>query len=143
MSYYLAYGMNTNKKQMARRCPQARSLGPVTLSGHKLAFKHFCDAVASDGGSMDCVLWNITPECERALDLLEGYPDFYGKKEVTVQHKGKQIRAMIYIMTDQHDISYPSEHYLNMVVEGYLEHGVSVAQVEQALEDVDAHCYGA
>lgn len=143
MRYYLAYGMNTNKKQMARRCPRAQSLGAVKLSGYKLAFKHFCDAVVDQNSSMDCVLWSITPECEYALDLLEGYPDFYGKKEVTVRYKGKQIRAMIYIMTDQYDIGYPSEYYLNLVTEGYLEHGVGVEQIKHALEDVDAHCYGA
>jgi hypothetical protein len=142
MSYYLAYGMNTNKKQMGRRCPKARSLGAVKLLGHKLAFKQFCDAVINHDSSMDCVLWDITPECEYALDLLEGYPDFYGKKEVTVQYNGRQIRAMIYFMTDHTGAGYPSEYYLNMVTEGYLEHGVNLAQIEQALEDVDAHCYG-
>ena len=143
MSYYLAYGMNTNKKQMASRCPKSRSLGAVKLRGHKLAFKQFCDAVVSHDSDMDCVLWDITPECERALDILEGYPDFYGKKEVKVNYKGRQIRAMIYAMTNHYGKGYPSEHYLNMVIEGYLEHGVGMSQLEDALEDVDAHCHGA
>lgn len=141
MKYYLAYGMNTNKQQMSWRCPKAQSLGPVKLKDHKLAFKHFCDAVESPGDTMNCVLWTITDECERSLDMLEGYPNFYDKKLVKVKHRGRTIEAMIYYMTDMNDVGYPSESYLTMVIEGYLQHNVSVEQVENALEDVGHEYY--
>lgn len=136
MSYYLAYGMNTNKRQMSYRCPRARSLGAVTLKGHKLAFKQFCDAVVDPKSTMDCVLWDITPECEQALDRLEGFPDFYRKKEVDVKFNGRPIKAMIYYMTDHYKEAFPSEYYLSTVVEGYLEHDVSVDQIDQALDSL-------
>ena len=134
--YYLAYGMNTNLEQMARRCPQAQSIGTVVLKGHRLAFKGCCDAVLDDKSEMECALWNITSDCERALDILEGYPDFYGKKEVTVYHNGRKIRAMIYFMQDSDRLGMPSESYLNMVVQGYVDHGMDVMQVYTALEDL-------
>jgi gamma-glutamylcyclotransferase (GGCT)/AIG2-like uncharacterized protein YtfP len=134
--YYLAYGMNTNLAQMALRCPAAKSLGPVKLKDHKLAFKLFCDAVVSEGDSMDCVLWTITDRCEAALDRLEGYPDFYGKKEVTVFYQSKPIKAMIYYMTDFYKSSLPSEHYLKTVTEGYLDHNMNLEQIYHAIDEV-------
>lgn len=139
--YYLAYGMNTNLAQMALRCPAAKSLGPVKLKGHKLAFKLFCDAVISEGDSMDCVLWTITDGCESALDRLEGYPDFYGKKEVTVLYRGKPIKAMIYYMTDFYKSSLPSEHYLKTVTEGYLDHNMNLEQIYHAIDEVTEYEY--
>ena len=51
--YMLAYGMNTNLNSMRWRCPQARSLGKVTLKDHKLAFRTFCDAVNKPGATME------------------------------------------------------------------------------------------
>jgi len=66
MSYYLAYGMNTNLISMATRCPAAQSLGKVKLPGHKLSFKYFCDIESAVGQDMECVLWNITEACEQS-----------------------------------------------------------------------------
>ena len=141
MSYYLAYGMNTNRQQMSWRCPKARNLGAVTLKDHKLAFKGCCDVIEEPDSAMKCVLWDITPECERALDLLEGYPVYYDKKQVKVKYKGRTINAMIYYMADKEKVDYPSDSYLTMVTEGYLQHNIGLEQVEQALKDVDDEYY--
>lgn len=135
--YYLAYGMNTNKDQMSWRCPNAKSLGKVKLEKHKLVFKHFCDAVKHDYSSMECALWEITSDCEQALDALEGYPTFYGKKEVDVWFNNKKIRAMIYYMTDHYGLGYPSESYFNVVMNGYTDHNMDLNQLDYALQDLD------
>ena len=136
MSYYLAYGMNTNLSSMAIRCPAAKSMGAVTLKGYRLAFKHFCDVVADSDSQMQCVLWNITDDCERNLDVLEGYPTFYGKKEVAVQYGDRKIRAMIYYMANDDELAMPSESYLNMVAQGYSEHNINIIQIVTALEEL-------
>jgi gamma-glutamylcyclotransferase (GGCT)/AIG2-like uncharacterized protein YtfP len=135
--FYLAYGMNSNKNSMAQRCPAAKSLGSVILEGHKLAFKHFCDAIVDEQSHMVCALWDITENCERSLDALEGYPHFYGKKEVEVMHNGRNIRAMIYYMKDYYDYGIPSRGYLDMVVEGYRQHNIEVSQIVDALEELE------
>ena len=135
--YYLAYGMNTNLDQMSSRCPAAKSLGSVVLPNHRLAFKGCCDVIVDENSTMECALWDITDECERALDILEGYPNFYGKKEVKVWHKGRKIRAMIYYMRDIDRLDFPGESYLNMVAEGYFDHGMDITQIEKAIEDVE------
>lgn len=136
MSYYLAYGMNTNLSSMAVRCPAAKSMGAVTLKGHRLAFKYFCDVVADPDSQMQCVLWNITDDCERSLDATEGYPNFYGKKEVDVMYGDRKIRAMIYYMAGNDELAMPSESYLNMVVQGYSEHNINIIQIVTALEEL-------
>jgi gamma-glutamylcyclotransferase (GGCT)/AIG2-like uncharacterized protein YtfP len=133
--YYLAYGMNTNLESMSKRCPNAISLGKVVLENHKLLFRTFCDVKPSPNQHIECALWSITPQCERSLDMLEGYPDFYGKKEVTVWHGNKKIKAMIYYMKDLHNLNPPSEYYLNTVVEGYYNHNMAITPIVDALEE--------
>lgn len=135
--YYLAYGMNTNLNSMKMRCPEARSLGKVVLENHSLAFKGCCDIVRTPGKDMECALWVITDDCERSLDILEGYPSFYTKKEVKVNYKGRSIRAMVYYMRDVDQLDYPSGSYLNMVATGYLEHKMDLDQIQVALDQVD------
>jgi len=134
--YYLAYGMNTNIEQMMHRCPNAKDLGSVIVRNHRLKFKTFCDIERYNGSDMECVLWSITPKCETSLDRLEGYPDYYGKRNLTVWHNDKPIRAMIYYMTNVSKLDPPSKNYLNMVTEGYREHGIDVNQIIEALEEI-------
>ena len=135
-TYYLAYGMNTNLNSMRWRCPNAKSLGKVLLNDHRLVFKRFCDAELVPGHTMECALWTITEDCERSLDRLEGYPEFYNKKEVRVQWNNKTVRAMIYYMPPGFDLDVPSESYLNTVTEGYSQHSMDILQIVNALEDL-------
>jgi gamma-glutamylcyclotransferase (GGCT)/AIG2-like uncharacterized protein YtfP len=138
--YYLAYGMNTNLEQMSKRCPLAKTLGRVVLENHKLAFKQFCDVVEEYDTSMECALWDITENCESALDVLEGYPMFYDKKQVLVDFNGEVITAMIYFMQPNNQLAGPSTSYLNMVLEGYKSHNMDADQVYKALEETE-HAY--
>jgi gamma-glutamylcyclotransferase (GGCT)/AIG2-like uncharacterized protein YtfP len=135
-THYLAYGMNTNLNSMRWRCPSAESLGKVTLDDHRLVFKRFCDAEYTPGHAMECALWTITEDCERSLDKLEGYPEFYNKKEVTVKYNNKNVRAMIYFMPPGFDLDVPGEGYLNTVTEGYSQHSMDILQIVNALEDL-------
>lgn len=135
--YYLAYGMNTNLSSMAFRCPDARSLGKVELKNHKLAFKIYCDAEKQPGTSMECVLWTITDACESSLDRLEGYPHFYKKKEVSVKHDDRNIKAMIYYMPSGFDLAAPSQSYVDTVTTGYRDHDISTEQIIKALEELE------
>ena len=139
MKYYLAYGMNTNKAEMNYRCPESESMGKVVLKDYKLAFKVHCDAEYKPGAGMECALWRITDDCEQSLDQLEGYPFYYDKKEVIIQHQGKTIRPMIYYMKDNSALDMPAKHYLDMVVEGYREHKMDINQIIRSLEEI-AEC---
>jgi gamma-glutamylcyclotransferase len=129
---YFAYGMNTNREEMAHRCPDARALGRAILSGYRLEFKSFATIVPSPKESVEGVLWTITDSDESALDMLEGYPEFYDKKTVSVEHSGQSYIAMTYIMNPREHGYGPSDGYYSMVSEGYRAFGLSQKQLSDA-----------
>ena len=130
---YFAYGMNTNKNQMSTRCPRAVSLGAATLIGHEFRFARHADIVENPEFNTKGVLWEITPECELSLDALEGFPTYYLKKMIRVLHNGKAVDAMVYYMTADYPDEYPSDGYLEMLLEGYSEHNVDNTQIYSSL----------
>ena len=129
---YFAYGMNTNKEEMAYRCPGARALGKAVLPGYRLEFKSFATIVPDPKESVEGVLWTITESDESALDILEGYPEFYDKKTVSVEHDNQSYIAMTYIMGPREQGHAPSSGYYSMVSEGYQSFGLSQRQLLDA-----------
>jgi len=128
---YFAYGMNTNRDEMAYRCPGARALGRAVLPGYRFEFKSFATIVPSPGEQVEGVLWTITESDELALDILEGYPEFYDKRHVKVQ-QGIDYIAMTYIMNPREKGYAPSDGYYSMVSEGYQAFGLSQQQLLDA-----------
>jgi gamma-glutamylcyclotransferase (GGCT)/AIG2-like uncharacterized protein YtfP len=129
---YFAYGMNTNKEEMAYRCPRARAVGRAVLPGYRLEFKSFATIVPNPKESVEGVLWTITDTDESALDILEGYPEFYDKKTVLVEHGNQSYIAMTYIMGPREQGQAPSNGYYSMVSEGYQAFGLSQQQLLDA-----------
>ena len=39
MKYYVAYGSNLNREQMAHRCPEAKLVGTGMLSNYEMVFR--------------------------------------------------------------------------------------------------------
>ena len=129
---YFAYGMNTNLDEMAYRCPRARALGKAVLPGYRVEFKSFATIVPSPKEQVEGVLWIITDTDESALDMLEGYPEFYDKKTVSVEHDSQSYIAMTYIMGPREQGYAPSDGYYSMVSEGYQTFGLSQRQLLDA-----------
>jgi gamma-glutamylcyclotransferase (GGCT)/AIG2-like uncharacterized protein YtfP len=129
---YFAYGMNTNKEEMAYRCPRARAVGRAVLPGYRLEFKSFATIVPNPKESVEGVLWTITDTDESALDILEGYPEFYDKKTVSVEYNNQSYIAMTYIMGPREQGQAPSNGYYSMVSEGYQSFGLSQQQLLDA-----------
>lgn len=133
MALYFSYGMNTNRKGMSYRCPSAISLGHARLLDHAFRFAGPADVVVEPGSYVDGVLWDITPECLRALDTLEGYPYYYNRAPLQVEIDGEIFEAVTYFMVEGHEDSLPSQSYFDMVLEGYCDHGVPRDQLHNAL----------
>lgn len=130
---YLAYGMNTNIDQMAGRCPGSISIGRVDIPDYRLVFRGVADIEECRGNVLQTVMWDITPSCERALDILEGYPTFYTKRYIDAKIGSKTYNAMFYQMVgDRLDYSHPDMYYQNMLEEGYQEHGLDLNQIYEA-----------
>ena len=133
---YFSYGMNTNLAQMARRCPKAVGLGAAVLPGFRFEFKQFATVVPDVTKDTDVVLWEITEDCEFALDILEGFPKFYTKQLVTVLVDGVPHTAMTYLMYPDEVLALPSNSYYNMVADGYEDHSISLDQLNDAIDRV-------
>ena len=114
---YLAYGSNLNKKQMSFRCPKAKAIESYILSGYKLEFRRVANIIKTNNkqDKIACGIWNITKECEGALDVYEGYPNLYGKKFIKLDDSRE---VMTYFMKKGH-IAAPSYEYLNTIIRGY------------------------
>lgn len=137
---YFSYGMNTNRAQMAQRCPNAVSLGYATLPGYTFRFANHGDVIYDPNGTADGVLWEITPDCLYSLDALEGYPTYYDREIVVVEFNGREELAMTYYMVGDQPDALPSVGYLDMLHEGYTEHGVPTTQIHEALEYINRYC---
>jgi len=130
---YFAYGMNTNQAQMANRCPSAKSLGKAVLMNHEFRFARHADIIENPDYNCQGVLWDITAECEKSLDALEGFPTYYLKKTVRVLHNGKAVECMVYYMAGEQIDELPSDGYLEMLFEGYKEHNIDDYQIYESL----------
>ncbi len=128
--YYFAYGSNMNQEAMAARCPEAKALGTGFLPGWRLVFRGRGSGnyltIEEDGEhSVPVVVWAVSPEDERALDLYEDYPRFYFKKTLSLSCRElatgqeRQIFGFAYIMEEGFPAGQPTEPYMAACLEGY------------------------
>lgn len=135
---YGAYGSNMNTEQMAHRCPKAKIVGKGTLEDYKLTFRGRFKGVANvescEKESVPIVLWEITDGCEYALDVYEGYPSLYIKKEVEVKIGDKIQKVMIYVMKDRYtDMpATPTDYYFNVIRRGYIDNKIDLTKINEA-----------
>lgn len=132
--YYIAYGSNLNIPQMRMRCPGARIIGTSVIDDYQLLFKgsktgSYLTIEPKDGAEVPVVIWGVTESDEKALDRYEGYPNFYYKKEMTLDIMGirtKKVRrrdAFVYIMHENRELGIPSWYYVNTCLDGYRAFG--------------------
>ena len=114
---------------MALRCPGAQALGHARLIDHVFRFATHADVVKCPGAFVDGVLWVIDNYHLVSLDGLEGYPFYYNRRKLRVAHNDRIVMAETYYMQPGNLDALPSQHYFDMVVEGYKEHGVPLDQL--------------
>ena len=139
-TFYLAYGSNLNLGQMAHRCPTAKPVGQATLNDYHLVFRGgYGGSVATvepmKDKSVPCLLWEITPADETALDRYEGFPFLYRKETVKVRLGKTNVETMVYIMNEGRPLGTPSCYYYSVILEGYKSAGFDISILKQAVED--------
>lgn len=133
--YYFAYGSNLSRKQMLRRCPNAKPKFKAILPDHKLIFAGR-SRQWSDGGVASVTprigdevaggVYEISEECLASLDIYEGYPTLYDRLTVTVFIEfSKPVEAIAYIKVRQSDETQPSQEYLDTIQDGYRDWGIA------------------
>lgn len=162
---YAAYGSNMDEGQMAYRCPGSVLYGKGMLYGYHLLFKGSqtgsyatIEEEAPTTEGVPVLLWLITEDDERRLDRYEGYPRFYYKKEVPIEHVQKYVgwevvhkvyydvgkwkapswtpvpdqKAMVYIMDERRLLGTPAKHYMDPIRRAYKKFGMDRAVLEEA-----------
>ena len=132
--YYFAYGSNLSRKQMLRRCPDAKPEFKATLPDHKLIYTGrsrewqnggVASIKPSRGKKVIGALYEISEECLASLDIYEGYPTVYDRMTVTVFTEfSKPVEAIAYIKVRQSDETQPSQEYLDTIQDGYKDWGI-------------------
>ncbi len=136
---YIAYGSNLNLPQMAERCPNAEVVGPTEIKGYELLFRGgrrggVATIEPCESSAVPVLLWEVTPQDEKALDCYEGFPYFYHRETVDVEIGGKTVPAMVYVMNDGHQAGMPSDYYLGVIQQGYRTAGFNSEVLDTALD---------
>ena len=139
---YFAYGMNTNLTQMEMRCSKAELVGAWTLPDWRLTFRGVADIEYSWKKEVHGVMWRITKDCEKSLDILEGYPNLYRKEYVPVTigniHNGGSVELLMFYKMNRGDVSSPSEYYYQCIREGYEQNGIDTKHLDTVVDDIRA-----
>lgn len=141
--YYLAYGSNLNREQMAYRCPDAQPVGTAKLEGWRLIFRgsgtgNYLTIEPAPSYSVPVAVWAVTKTDEAALDRYEGYPVFYHKETLAIIYTGletaqeRQVEAFVYLMNDGHPAGLPTTRYMDTCEAGYRDFGFDLEVLLEA-----------
>ena len=136
---YFAYGMNTNHDEMASRCSDSTFLGTAKMFDHKLSFQGVADYTEAKGYTLHGALWLISPTDEKALDVLEGYPNHYTKHIRKVRFCNRDIDVMVYQMVDRDNFLTPSRYYENCLRTGYAQSRMTTKQIDKAIDHAKSY----
>ncbi len=143
---YFAYGSNMNPGEIARLCPEFKTLGVARLTDYRLCFPRYsrtrqCATAGLEpaaGEAVWGVLYEIAEADQPVLHYNEGY-DPYGPaasndrllRDVTVLRLGgsEPIVAKAYFAIPDGTTARPSEPYLALLVDGAEYHGLPKAYV--------------
>lgn len=118
---YFAYGSNMDPRQMRVRCPNAQRVGTATLPGYRFVINRRGVATIERHcrSSVMGVVWKLSRECERTLDLHEGVLwGFYRKETVEVcADQGESLRVLVYIDPIR-ERGFPRPGYMEKVLLG-------------------------
>lgn len=127
MKLYVAYGSNLDKMQMKYRCPGARPVYSGHLENWQLIYRGsktgaYASIRYKKGCRVPVGIWEITAHDEKFLDMYEGYPSFYQKKNIYVHlEDGSRVKAMVYIMRSDAAPGVPSKQYMRTILRGYAD----------------------
>lgn len=141
---YCAYGSNMNVEQMKWRCPDAVVLGTGVIPKYLLMFRGNPtsavatiqpDRTSAPNKGVPVVIWNISADDEKTLDVYEGFPRLYIKETIKVaMSDGKTVEAMVYIMNNGYKTGIPSNSYFNTILDGYFDNGIDSEYLFSRLE---------
>lgn len=135
---YVAYGSNMNLDQMDYRCPNSYVVCNGELKGWKLVFNIHADIIrtGNENDFVPVVVWNVADSDWCMLDMYEGYPTYYVKETVNViLDSGEMEKAIVYVMANNRKgVCPPYQNYFDGIEKGYIENGIDVEYLYEALK---------
>ena len=143
--YYLAYGSNLNIPQMRHRCPTAKIIGTAEIKDYELLFKgsktgSYLTIEPKKGATVPVAVWEVKQGDEANLDIYEGAPRFYYKKDMQIKCRYRKsgrtrtISAFVYIMHEDRQLGVPSAYYVNTCLNGYDSFGFDSELIYKAID---------
>ena len=129
---YFAYGSNLNHLQMKRRCKDSIYLKKINLKDFRLTFRskyRAADIEKKKNSIVPGALYEISKSDEKKLDVYEDFPILYKKYYFYYYDK----KVMTYIMANKEPFRYPTEHYLNVIKQGYKDCKLNKKYLNKAL----------
>ena len=140
---YFAYGSNLPLAAMEGRCPHSKPFSAGTLSGYALVFGPggYADVRPDPSGVVQGAVFEIEDEDLRRLDFYEGYPRLYTRFVAPIACDDCVPSAIVYRMVDDLSTEYAltNTQYLNVVLRGYADWGLSGDTIVDALKATKKH----
>lgn len=135
--YYLAYGSNINVQQMQWRCPTAKVVGTAYINNYQLLFRGsktgaYLTIEPAPGHTVPVVVWRIDQDCEHALDMYEGFPQFYIKREFVITKNDQPLPAFAYVMRSDRPLGIPRREYVETCLAGYRQFKFNAKYLQEA-----------
>ena len=146
--YYVAYGSNLNKEQMNERCPDSPQVtGTAKIMDYRLVYRKsktgfYLTIEEARGSYVPVGIWKVSDKDEKELDVREGCPKLYKKKDITLDvvlcdDSAKTLNCFIYILGPEHEYGLPKQKYVDRCRIGYKEFGFDEAILDKAWKDTE------
>lgn len=128
MKRYFAYGSNMSAAQMAEpdRAPDATKVENATLSNYEffIDIRGVASIREKEGKEVLGVVYEITETDEEKLDVKEGFPKYYIKKDLPTLNAFSYIDQAI-------DEGEPRDGYLERIIKAAHDNGFPSSYVEE------------
>jgi len=151
---YFAYGSNLNGRHLREQgfpAEKMQAVGVAYLPDYELCFSRYSqtwqggvlDVRPRAGAFVSGVVFEIDDDIIRLLDRKEGAPSCYEQRAVEVfMENNTKAGAITYMVPDHQKEDYivPSENYLGVVSEGYVEHNLPGSSLARVAEGAPGAC---
>lgn len=120
---YFAYGSNMDRVQLERRVGEVDYVGIGQLDDHKLVFNRkgsyrpggVASVMPALGQRVFGVIWRLTPEALRKLDIIEDPKAYVRDRKEVVTAQGTSIMCYVYLSIPEGETE-PDVEYLAILI---------------------------
>ncbi len=117
-----------DEKQMAHRCPDARVVSVITVPSWRFTLDAagVATIVPDAASSVEGLLWSVTPEDIRSLDLYEGVQSgCYRKEVIPVDANADERMALVYLSNRNLLQRNQRAGYMARILQAAIDHSFS------------------